>query len=168
MDAVARRLYKLMICYALIMLLVFLVIGVLYREYSKALVGGDAGDIVVIYYLSLSHGHVLITGAIIPSILLFLTYMVEKTRGKTPNYRSLWKAFIIYIIGSLSMTSLLIYKGMGIIYYYTVYSSMIKADEALFLGSHALREALYGTAHLLLGIGIAWYVVSLLRRLSSQ
>lgn len=37
------------------------------------------------------------------------------------------------------------------------------ANNALFLGSHVLRESLYGVAHLLLGIGLAWYAALLVK-----
>ncbi len=165
MRSEETRLYHVIAVYSLVMLIVFLAIGVLYREYSKAMVGGDAGDIVVMYYLSLSHGHVLLTGVVVPVLLLFLTYIIGNMTGKKPNYRELMKAFTVYVAGSLGMDALLIYKGMAIIYYYTQYGSLEKADAALFAGNHVLREALYGTIHLLLGIGLTWYVLKLLGHL---
>ncbi len=122
---------------------------------------GDSTGITIAFYLSLSHGHVFLTGVVIPAILLFLTFIAEYLGFKDINYKSLSKAFVIYVIGSLLMVSLLIYKGLVIIYYYNIYSSLAIADKSLFLGNHVLRESLYGIAHLLLGIGLIWYAISL-------
>ena len=155
------KLYKLIIVYTLIMLIIFLAVCVLYREYTKAFTVGGAEYVTVAYYLSLSHGHVFLSGAVIPSTLLFLTYIVDYMGLGEINYKGLFKAFTTYIIGSLFMVSLLVYKGLAVIYYYRLYSSLAIADNMLFLGNHALRETLYGGAHLLLGIGIIWYVILL-------
>jgi len=62
------------------------------------------------------------------------------------------------------MLGLLLYKGLEIVYICSIEMprSLSEADQALFLGSHVLRESLYGLVHLVMGIGLIWYVVILL------
>ncbi len=156
------RLFRPVLAYALVMLIVFLGVGVLYREFSKAFLGGGAEDVVPAFYLSLSHGHALLMGALIPMALLFAVIVAEQLGARDIDYAGLRKAFIMYAIGSLAAIGLLIYKGLGIIYNYSALGSMELADQALFLGSHALRESLYGTAHLIMGVGLVWYVAKVL------
>ncbi len=52
-------------------------------------------------------------GVIIPVVLLVITYILERTGMiKEINYASLFKAFIVYVIGSLRACLLLMYKGV--------------------------------------------------------
>ncbi len=166
-----RKLVLLVSRYVLVMIIVALVVGVVYREYSKAMLNGMPLEetILASYYLSLSHGHILIACVALPTVLLVVTYLVAKTGLGTPNYRSLRRAFTIYIIGVTGAVALLVYKGLGTIYYYAQNPSagLTAADNMLFLGSHALRETLYGIIHLLLGIGLAWYTITLLKTIKT-
>ncbi|RLG88853.1 MAG: hypothetical protein DRO18_00560 [Thermoprotei archaeon] len=63
------------------------------------------------------------------------------------------------------MLGLLLYKGLSIVYNYSLnpYGGITHADHALFFGSHVLRESLYGLAHVVMGIGLVWYVIALLK-----
>ncbi len=162
------NLISLMVRYLLIMALAGLAVGVVYREFSKAYLSGFSleDQIVVSYYLSLSHGHVFFVGVLLPVALLAVTYVMLQA-GKIPESRAcaLKKPFTIFVIGSLLMIGLLIYKGLGIVYAYSLNpgAGLTAADQTLFLGSKVLRESLYGIAHLLMGIGLTWYAVSLMR-----
>lgn len=113
----------------------------------------------------MSHGHIIVVCVVMPVVLLVITYLVERTGLGNPNYRSLRRALILYLVGATGAVALLVYKGLGIIYFYAHNPSagLTVADNMLFLGSHALRESLYGVTHLLLGIGLAWYAISLLK-----
>jgi len=61
--------------------------------------------------------------------------------------------------------ALLIYKGLGVVVAYgsNPAAGLDAANNALFLGSHALRESLYSTTHLLLGAGLVWYIALLIK-----
>ena len=156
-----RGFFRLVLTYSLVMLVAFLAVGVFYREFSKAFLGAAPG-VEATYYLSLAHGHTLVAGALIPLALAATAYIAEGALGASPDYRGLRKAFITYAAGSVAAVALLIYKGAGIVYYYQLTGSVEVAEQALFLGSHALREALYGTAHLVMGAGLVWAVAKLL------
>lgn len=113
----------------------------------------------------MSHGHIIVACVVMPVVLLVITYLVERTGLGNPNYRSLRRALILYLVGATGAVALLVYKGLGIIYFYAENppAGLTVADNMLFMGSHALRESLYGVTHLLLGIGLAWYAISLLK-----
>ncbi len=166
MSGGLRGLINYMVRYILLMIVAALAVGVVYREYSKAMLHDRNLEEIITtsYYLSLTHGHILIACVAVPGVLLLITYILGRT-GYKVNYSSLRKAFTIYVIGATGAVGLLFYKGLGIIYYYTVNPSagLTGADEALFFGSHVFRESVYGIIHLLLGIGLVWYIIVLYR-----
>lgn len=161
-----KPLLKLMGSYAAAMAVAALAVGVLYREVSKAyLANVPLSDVITAsYYLSVAHGHTFMVGVLIPAALATLTYVAVKLGGEL-SVASARRAFTAYVIGSLMMLALLIYKGLGIVVTYGTNpaAGLDAANNALFLGSHALRESLYGIAHLLLGIGLTWYAALLIK-----
>ncbi len=161
-----KSLLKLMGSYAAVMTVAALAIGVLYREVSKAYLASVplSDAITASYYLSVAHGHTFMVGVLIPAALATLTYVAVKLGGEL-SPKSARRAFAVYVIGSLMMLALLVYKGLGIVVTYgsNPAAGLDAANNALFLGSHALRESLYGVAHLLLGIGLVWYVTLLIK-----
>lgn len=165
-DSGIKSLLKLMGSYAAVMAVVALAVGVLYREVSKAYLASVplSDAITASYYLSVAHGHTFMAGALIPAALAALTYVAVKLGGEL-SPKSARRAFTVYVIGSLMALALLTYKGLGVVVAYgsNPAAGLGVANNALFLGSHALRESLYGVAHLLLGIGLAWYVTLLIK-----
>jgi len=161
-----KPLIRLMGSYAAVMAVTALAIGVLYREVSKAYLAGVplSDAITASYYLSVAHGHTFMVGVLIPAALATLTYVAVKLGGEL-SLKSARRAFTVYAAGSLMALALLIYKGLGVVVAYgsNPAAGLDAADNTLFLGSHALRESLYGTAHLLLGIGLAWYAALLIK-----
>ncbi len=152
--------------YAAVMAVVALAVGVLYREVSKAYLASVplSDAITASYYLSVAHGHTFMAGALTPAALAALTYVAVKLGGEL-SPKSARRAFTVYVIGSLMALALLTYKGLGVVVAYgsNPAAGLGVVNNALFLGSHALRESLYGVAHLLLGIGLAWYVTLLIK-----
>ena len=157
-----------LILYILAMLVAVMVMGVVYREVSKYLGAGlpEEAFILATHYLSLAHGHVLSLGVVIPSAILLATLATDYVYGISEGaVRSLRKGFIIYAVGSIAAISLLLYKGVGVLYNYARNpgAGLTAADEALFMGNHALREALYGTAHLIMLVGLAYMALVIAR-----
>lgn len=152
------------------MSLAIMVLGVIYRELSKYLGAGlpEEALILATHYLSLTHGHALSLGVVIPSAILLIALGVDYATGLSEaTAKSLRKGLAIYAVGALSAIGLLLYKGIGLLYNYVQNpgAGLTAADEALFFGNHALREALYGTAHLIMLIGLAYMAVILIRSL---
>ncbi len=162
-----RKLYKLIITYIMIMLIVALVIGVVYREVSKAYLSDKEFEqqIMYSYFLSLCHGHTFMVGVLIPTAILVVVYVIESKNLGIINYSSLGKAFVLYIVSGIGIVLLLLYKGVSIT---TSDASLTQAYNSLYGGNLALRESMYGLIHLLLGISIVWIVVIILRSLGEK
>ncbi len=162
-----RKLYKLIITYIMIMLIVALVIGVVYREVSKAYLSDKEFEqqIMYSYFLSLCHGHIFMVGVLIPTAILVVVYVIESKNLGIINYSSLGKAFMLYIVSGIGIVLLLLYKGVSIT---TSDASLTQAYNSLYGGNLALRESVYGLIHLLLGISIVWIVVIILRSLGEK
>lgn len=152
-----KSLLKLMGSYAAVMTVAALAIGVLYREVSKAYLAGVplSDAITASYYLSVAHGHTFMVGVLIPAALATLTYVAVKLGGEL-SPKSARRAFAVYVIGSLMMLALLIYKGLGIVVTYgsNPAAGLDVANNALFLGSHALRDP--STASPTYSLGSGW------------
>ena len=161
------RLLKLGITYVLIMLLIALGLGVTYREVSKAFLGSLPLEkqLVGAYYLSLMHGHTLMMGVLLPTALLVITYLVMR-RGllEEGDFISLRRAFVVLMVGSSLAIALLTYKGVAVATNYPYTMDLTQANSQLFMSDSTLREGIYGVAHLLLGIGIVWYVIKILSK----
>ncbi len=162
-----KKLYKLIITYIMIMLIVALVIGVVYREVSKAYLSDKEFEqqIMYSYFLSLCHGHTFMVGVLIPTAILVVVYVIESKNLGIINYSSLRKAFMLYIVSGIGIVLLLLYKGITIT---TSGASLTQAYNSLYGGNLALRESVYGLIHLLLGISIVWIVVIILRSLREK
>lgn len=162
-----KKLYKLIITYIMIMLIVALVIGVVYREVSKAYLSDKEFEqqIMYSYFLSLCHGHTFMVGVLIPTAILVVVYVIESKNLGIINYSSLGKAFMLYIVSAIGIVLLLLYKGISIT---TSDASLTQAYNSLYGGNLALRESVYGLIHLLLGISIVWIVVVILRSLGEK
>ncbi len=161
------KFYKLIITYIMIMLVVALVIGVVYREVGKAYLSGKELEqqIMYSYFLSLCHGHTLMVGVLIPTALLVVIYVIDsKNLGKI-NYSSLRRAFLLYVVSAIGIVSLLLYKGISIA---TSDTSLTQVYNSLYGGNLALRESVYGLIHLLFGISIVWIVIIILRSLGKK
>lgn len=78
---------------------------------------------------------------------------------------SLNKAFTVYAFGGVMSLFLLIFKGFEVVKLYSNGVSFDALNSELFFGNQALRSSLYGTAHLLLGVGVIWYLYILWKKL---
>ncbi len=162
-----NRFYKLIITYIMVMLVVALAIGVVYREVSKAYLSDKELEqqIMYSYFLSLCHGHTFMVGVLIPTAILVAIYVIDSRNLGKINYGSLRKAFLLYIVSAIGIISLLLYKGISIT---TSGTSLTQAYNSLYGGNVALRESVYGLIHLLLGISIVWIVIIILRSFGKQ
>ncbi len=158
-----NKLYRIGITYSSIMAIIGLTAGVVYREYTKyALSGIDyEKQLIVSNTLSLAHGHFFLMGVLLPLAMLGGAYLVIGRAGD----KTLYWSMIIYMIGAAGASALLFYKGLAIIYLYSLHPGydLTTINEMLFMGSKALRESLYGVLHLLLGVGLTIYMVRLAR-----
>lgn len=150
--------------FALIMVIVGLVLGVYGREITRPLekVMGLDQRLWVQNWVMMTHGHALFHGAVLPMMLAVAAYIFREDITKdTKALTTLKKAFIVYMVGSVLMLVLSLYKG-------TSYVLMIANDpaltlemvnETLFGGSIALRSILFAIVHPLYATGLVWYLL---------
>ncbi len=150
--------------FALIMVIVGLVLGVYGREITRPLEKVMALDqrVWVQNWIMMTHGHALFHGAVIPMMLVVATYIFREDIEKNEKtYPTLKKAFIVYMVGSVLMLILSVYKGTA--YVLSIASNptftLEMVDEALFGGSIMLRSILFTLVHPVYATGLVWYLL---------
>jgi hypothetical protein len=121
--------------------------------------------------LRLSHGHVILIGAVLPLCLAAALYVTARTGGAPIGAGTLAAFFWTYAVGGLGALALIVYKGWFVMHEIEAATdhdfdmARIQAEE--FLGSHALRGALYGTFHTALAAAVGVIMVALWRSAGS-
>ena len=150
--------------FAIIMVIVGLVLGVYGREVTRPLakVMGLDQRVWIQNFIMLTHGHAILHGAVIPMMLAAATYIFRADLEKDEKaFRALNKAFILYMVGSVLMLALSVYKGSAYVLTIAANPTMTleMVDEALFGGSIALRSILFTIIHPLYAAGLIWYLL---------
>ena len=150
--------------FALIMVIVGLVLGVYGREITRPLEKVMELDqrLWVQNWIMMTHGHALFHGAVLPMMMAAAAYIFREDITKDTNALStLKKAFIVYMVGSVLMLVLSIYKGTTYVLVIannpTLTLEMV--DETLFGGSVMLRSILFTLVHPFYATGLVWYLL---------
>ena len=164
MNAKTKQTLWMIFRFALIMTIVGLVLGVYGREITRPLEKVMDLDqrVWVQNWIMMTHGHALFHGAAIPMMLAAATYIFREDLEKDEKaFSTLKKAFLVYMVGSVVMLILSVYKG-------TSYVLMIASDpmmtlemvdETLFGGSIMLRSILFTLVHPTYATGLVWYLL---------
>ena len=163
MDQELKSLLAKIARFAIIMIIVGLVVGVFYREYSKKLLFKFPLDTQVFVgrHFSLAHGHTILLGAAIPLLLGLLAFLLQEFDGKKSEmYRLLSKVFNFYMIGAIASLILLYYKGSAFIYIFrkNPAESFNVIEKSLFFGIDLLRIFLYLIFHAIWGVSLIYFV----------
>jgi hypothetical protein len=163
MDQELKSLIAKIVRFAIIMIIIGLVIGIFYREYSKKLLYKFPLDtqVLVGHHFSLAHGHTILLGAVIPLLLALLAFLVyECYEKKSEMFRLLRKVFNFYMIGAIASLILLYYKGSAFIYIFqkNPAQSLNVIDKNLFFGIDLLRIFLYLICHAIWGVSLIYFV----------
>lgn len=152
--------------YAIVMLITSLLVGLVYREFSRPFFKGLTLEEQWRYGhpMSLAHGHTFFLGTAIPVVLIVLTYLYRSALGKDRIAR-LRRLFIAYRIAATTSVALIIYQGLSFIA--GAGRPLDEIDAGLFFGSVALRSSLYAIAHITLAVAVIWYGVTLYRVIST-
>jgi hypothetical protein len=153
--------------YAIVMLVTSLLVGLVYREFSRPFFEGLTLEEQWRYGhpMSLAHGHTFFLGTAIPVVLIVLTHLYRSALGKDRAVR-LRRLFIAYMIAATASIILIIYQGLSFIA--GAGRPLDEIDAALFFGSVALRSSLYALAHITLAVAVIWYGVTLYRVISNR
>lgn len=159
--------------FVLIMVIVGLILGVYGREITRPLekVMGLDQRVWIQHLITLTHGHALFHGALLPMMMAFAAYLFrEDIDQDSKALGTMKKAFIVYMIGSVLMLALSTYKGtayvLGIAGDPTRTLEMI--NESLFGGSIALRSILFTIVHPLYATGLVWYLLRVRKAVRSS
>jgi hypothetical protein len=158
--------------FACAMLLAGLLAGVLFQESSKKLAPGsvEAGlQLQATLHLALLHGHVLVSGALVPLACAGALQLARRAGGRELAPRTLlWltRGYLPFLCGSLC---LMLYKGYHVLLAVRRGNlDLADVDERFFLGQTALRHAVYGVAHVGMALSLGVFAVGLWRSLGAR
>jgi hypothetical protein len=152
--------------YAIVMLITSLLVGLVYREFSRPFFEGLNLEEQWRYGhpMSMAHGHTFFLGAAIPVILIVLTHLYRSSLGKDRITR-LQRLFIAYRIAATTSVILIIYQGLSFIV--GAGRTLDEINAGLFLGSVALRSSLYAIAHITLAVAVIWYGIIIYKAINT-
>jgi urea transporter len=156
--------------FALIMMIVSLLSGILFQESSKKLPhqpvaeGFSRWDATV--HLALVHGHAMMIGVLVPVALAGMLHLARACGGKVINPRPLALARRLYLPAAAATLALMLYKS----YHILLSARWGKTDpqqihDALFGGVTAVRHGVYGASHVLMAVGLGIFAWTLWRSL---
>lgn len=163
------RAIRTLLRFALVFLVVGLLSGVAFQESVKKL-GRRTGDGLTHWdatlHLALVHGHMIVTGVLLPIALAGMLHLARSHGGHPLGPRALAWSLYTLLPGVVATCGLMLYKG-----YHTLLAArsgevdMAQIDVALFAGGKALRHSLYGISHVGLALGLGIFAVCLWRSL---
>jgi len=155
--------------FACAMLLTGLLAGVLFQESSKKLEPGSVGDglhLQATLRLALLHGHVLVSGALVPLACAGALLVARRCGGRELGPRALaWltRGYLPFLALTLLLmlfksyhVLLAVRRGEG---------DLATIDERFFFGLAPARHAVYGLAHVGMALALGVFAVALWRSL---
>ena len=166
-NQILLKLRKIQIIFALCCLIASGLMGVFFREFTRAFSEGLSGEELFFasYHLSIDHGHLLSIGFIIPLGLALVTYFVKSKLSEKQLHR-MTIYFYIYMITGISVFLLLLYKGIHfMVFSSTTGLSLIEIDVLLFGDNILIRSMLYALIHTAYGVATLLYSIPIFKTL---
>jgi hypothetical protein len=155
--------------FAVAMIFVGLIAGVLFQESSKKLSYADVGPgarLEAVIALALVHGHTLLVGVLIPIALAGAAFLARRAGGSELSRASFLWLTRVYVPSAAAVVLLMLYKGYHVLLSVRAGERDFDAiDDALFGGAIGLRHAVYALAHVGLALGLGVFAVALWRSL---
>ncbi|MCC6409758.1 MAG: hypothetical protein IT453_21575 [Planctomycetes bacterium] len=155
--------------YAVVMLFVGLLAGVAFQESQKKLdyaAIGAGARLEAILSLALVHGHVLLTGVVLPLVLAGSLFLARKCGGGELSIASLRWLTRVYVPCVTVAVLLMLYKGYHVLLSVRFGERDFDAiDAAYFGGMHGLRNGVYALSHVGMALGLGVFAVALWRSL---
>jgi hypothetical protein len=155
--------------YASAMTVVALLAGVLFQESSKKLDYAAAAPglrLEAVLSLALVHGHVFVTGVLIPIAMAGALYLGLKAGGAALSPRSvrwLTRGYLPFVAVTML---LMLYKGYHVLLSVRHGARDLDLVDASYFGGLAwLRHGVYGAAHIGMAVALGVFVVALWRSL---
>jgi hypothetical protein len=163
-----RRFYRAHLRFALIMVFVSLVAGILFQESGKKVHLSEAvpvgAHLEYVIGLALVHGHAFLIGVLLPLAFTWALHL-GLTLGFAPlGERSLRAATLLYLPSSLLAVGLMLLKS----YHFVLGVRHGRLDfnllnQSFLSAPHGLRAGLYGISHTLMAVGLGILAVGLWR-----
>ena len=164
-----REATRTLLRYAALMTIVALLSGVLFQESSKKLDWAEAGTgrrLVAILSLALVHGHVFMTGVLIPIAMAGALFLARKAGGAVLSPRPLrWltRGYLPFVAVTMG---LMLYKGYHVLLAVRHGARDLDAVDASYFGGLTwLRHGVYAVAHIGMAVSLGVFVIALWRSL---
>lgn len=155
--------------YAVVMLFVGLLAGVAFQESSKKLdyaALGAGARLEAVLSLALAHGHVLLTGVLIPIALSGALFLARKCGGTELSRSTLLWLTRVYVPCVTVAVLLMLYKGYHVLLSVRFGERDFDAiDRGYFAGMPGLRNGIYALSHVGMALGLGVFAVALWRSL---
>lgn len=163
-----RAIFRVYLRFALVMLFVALLAGIMFQEsakktpFSEALPAGVHLETII--NLALVHGHAFLIGVLIPLAITWLLYLGLALGYAPLGEKSLKVGSWLYLPASVAVIALMLYKGYHIQLGVRNGNFDFEAlNASLFMGIHPLRAAVYGLSHTAMAAGLGTIAVSFWR-----
>lgn len=167
-----RRAIRTLLRFAAAMALFGLLCGVLFQESSKQLEHAEAPGglrLEAVLSLALVHGHVLVSGTLIPIAMAAALMLARRAGGAELSPRALAWLVRGYLPCVTLAVLLMLYKGYHVLLSVRFGATDLDAIDARFFGGiTALRHGVYGVVHVGMALGLGVFCVALWRSLGSR
>lgn len=158
--------------YSIVMTLVALLSGVLFQESSKKLDYAEAAPglrLEAVLSLALVHGHMFVTGVLIPLAMAGALFLGLKAGGAVMSPRPLkWltRGYLPFVAVTML---LMLYKGYHILLSVRFGARDLDLVDANYFGGVTwLRHGVYGVAHIGMALSLGVFVIALWRSLRTR
>ena len=163
-----RRFFRTQLRFALVMIAVALLTGILFQESGKKVHITEAvpvgAHLEYVLGLALVHGHTFMVGVLLPLALTWMLQLALSLGFPPVSPLALRATNALYLPGALAVVVLMLVKSyhfvLGVRHGQTDFNLLNQS----FLGAnHALRGAVYGLSHAVMAAGLAVFAISLWR-----
>ncbi len=164
---------RVLLRFAVIMLVVGVLSGIAFRESAKKYAAPADGPGLSVWdatlHLALVHGHVLLVGALLPVAIAGMLHLARAHGGADLSARALKWTVYPYVAGVAATTILMLYKG----YHFLLHArhgatDFAQVERDYFGGVHVLRYTVNGLSHAALGLGLIVFCWCLWRSLGRR
>ncbi len=158
--------------YALVMLVVGLLSGIAFQESAKRVaLASDPGGLSywdAVLRLALVHGHILVTGVLLPIAMAAVLHLARVYGGAPISPAKLRWILRTYLPFVTVTVGLMLYKAYHVLLAVRGgETDMALIDASLFGGNTGLRHAVYGISHAAMAVGLCLFAWSVWRSLKA-
>ena len=158
-----HRAVRVLLRFSMLMIVIGLLSGVAFQESAKKLPHPSRPDqpahLDATLSLALVHGHVLVTGVLLPIAMAGVLHLARSVGGAEVGSLGLRWAVRAYLSGVTATIVLMLYKGYHVLLWARAgEADMALIDARLFGGLTALRHATYGLSHVGMAFGLSLFV----------